>query len=728
MKVNRFDTIRDYAILLGVILLAYWPLSLFICGVKGDAINYFLAMRFNTSEALHHGIFPWWSPYINLGYPLHADMQAGVWNPVALVLGFIRTYDIYMLQIETLLTLFIAGISMHLLCGYFGMNRITRLSIAAAWMLNGYMTDAGQFLNWLYAAAYLPLVFYSALRCFGSFRTKDAFLLGASCSLLLLSAYPADVILTGYLLLAFMLFSFYRYQQKNNLKQGIIVFGKQLLISSVSFILICLPALISYIPFLEAFNRGSGISLELAMTNTLSPANLLSLLYPWTVQRIETGQLTDPLIRNCYMGILPLLFFILFFVRVKNKPPVSRFLTAVFILFLLFSLGEAGVIRTISYYFLPFTDSFRHPANAKLFFLFAAQLLAAFAIDDYIKKPEAYKPSISRISLFACCLTSLLVVIAFWFSRFSKGTGWLTALKDRSSVKSMLSSFTFTDFFVLNGLLVAAVCFIIYRLSRNSRLRLFIPVFIIIEMTIAAQLVLPLTYYRMASPSVTQTIQKAQPPGYPVPSLKLSLAENAADGMKYFDQIGCLNPYNKKPGRVDYIITPSNLKWQEAFWKYTGFRDKMLQNPVAYLADTIWETKDSAAFVQYGNPNKAALADIPQALLLNNPSENQDSIHLEKFSPAGFDITTWTASPRLLVLMQNHYPNWEIFLNDNKVSSIPVNISFMGVQVGAGKSTIRFRYRSGLIKYIAVFSLFFTLSGLLYFSRKSTPPIEPPHY
>lgn len=725
MKANRFNTLSDYAILLAVTLLAYWPLSLFICGVKGDAINYFLAMRFNSSEALHNGFFPSWSPYINLGYPLHADMQAGIWNPVALVLSLIRTYDIYMLQIETLLTIFISGISMHLLCGYFGMNRITRLSIAAAWMLNGYVTDAGQFLNWLYAAAYLPLVFYTALRCFSTFRTKDAFLLGASCSLLLLSAYPADVILTGYLLLAFMLFSFYHYQQQNTLKKGFIVFGKQLLISGGSFLLICLPALISYIPFLETFNRGSGISLELAMTNTLSPANLLSFIYPWTVQRIETGQLTDPLIRNCYMGILPLLFFILFFVRVKSKPPVSRFLVAVFIVFLLFSLGEAGAIRTISYYLLPLMDSFRHPANAKLFFLFAAQLLAAFAIDDYFKNPEKYKLSLSRISLFACSLTSLVVVIAFWFSRFSKSSGWLTSLKDRSSIKSLLSSFTFTDFLALNALLTAAVCFIIYRLSKNNRLRIFMPAVILFDMVIAAQLTLPLTSYRMASPAVTQAIQKAQPAGYPIPSLKMSLAENAADGMNYFDQIGCLNPYNKKPGRVDYIITPSNLKWQEEFWKYTGFRDKILQNPVAYLADSIWETKDSAAFVHYGNPNKAAMADIPQALLLNKPATSMDSIRLEKFSPAEFEITTWTGSPRLLVLLQNHYPNWEIFLNDEKVSPVPVNISFMGVRVGEGKSTVRFRYKSGLIKYMAIFSLLFSLSGLLYFSRKSIPSIEP---
>jgi hypothetical protein len=190
--------------------------------------------------------------------------------------------------------------------------------------------------------------------------------------------------------------------------------------------------------------------------------------------------------------------------------------------------------------------------------------------------------------------------------------------------------------------------------------------------------------------------------------------------MLYFDKIGCLNPYNKKPGRSDYIITPSNLKWQDQFWKNSGFRDKMLQNPVAYLADTIWQIKDSAAFVMTGNPKGAALADLPNTDLLTSPLNKQDSIRLEKFSPEGYELTTWTSSGRLLVLQQNRYPNWEIILNGKKVSPIPVNISFMGVWVDKGETTVRFHYKTGMILYAALFSLLFTLGGLLYFSIKSS--------
>lgn len=720
MKGKRLGTVQDYSLLLAVTLLAYWPLSFFLCGVKGDAINYFLAMRFNSSEAIQHGVFPFWSPYINLGYPLHADMQAGVWNPVAFILSLFRTYDIYLVQLETLLTIFLSGISMHLLCGYWGLSRKTRISIAVAWMLNGYITDAGQFLNWLYAAAYLPLVFYTALRCFGQFRAKDAFLLGAAASLLLLSAYPADVILTGYLLLGFLIFSFYRFQKTTTVKSAAKLYGRQLLISGCSFMIISLPAILSYIPFLQTFNRGSGISLELAMSNTLAPANLISFLYPWSVQRLNWWQTTDPLIRNCYIGLLPLLFFFLYFIRRKNKPAEGHFLTGVFIFFLLFSLGETGFVRTISYYFLPFMDSFRHPANAKLFFLFAALLLAAFTIDDYQKNAPAYNSRLKQLIFFTGILTIAVSGMSIWYSRIFNHKGWLTTLSNRNAIKTILGDFTFADFLSLNTVFAAGLLLLTYWLVRKNRLTAFLPALIVIDLIIAAQLMLPLTFYRVSSPAITHSIQKAQPVGYPVPSLDQSLAENSRDGMLYFDKIGCLNPYNKKPGRSDYIITPSNLKWQDQFWKNSGFRDKMLQNPVAYLADTIWQIKDSAAFVMTGNPKGAALADLPNTDLLTSPLNKQDSIRLEKFSPEGYELTTWTSSGRLLVLQQNRYPNWEIILNGKKVSPIPVNISFMGVWVDKGETTVRFHYKTGMILYAALFSLLFTLGGLLYFSIKSS--------
>ena len=87
---HPYQKAKDLLLLLLVAVVIYWPVSFMVLSLKNDAINYFLAVRDNLSEAIHEGFSPWWSTYINLGYPLHGDMQSGVWNPFVLLLSAIR--------------------------------------------------------------------------------------------------------------------------------------------------------------------------------------------------------------------------------------------------------------------------------------------------------------------------------------------------------------------------------------------------------------------------------------------------------------------------------------------------------------------------------------------------------------------------------------------------------------------------------------------------------------
>ncbi len=332
----------DYLFIVLVALVAYWPVSSMLFSVKNDAINYFMAMRHNTSEAIQHGYFPAWMPYINMGYPAHGDVQAGVWNPVVVILSLFRQYDMYWLQVETILTIIIAGFSMYHLLKYFKLKRSVVLAVTAAYMLNGFITDSGQFLNWLYAAAYLPFVMLCTIRCFDSFKVKDAFLLGLSYSLMLLSAYPSDFIQLSYILAAYLIFVFFRHKKIHGLKKSSQAFARQLLVAALCFLIICLPALLSYIPFIQSIDRGQGVNLETALINSMSPENLISFVTPWPTMKASYNQYTDPLIRNCYIGIILLPFFIYAIAKKGKKPFLHWFLLGVFAFFLLFSLGQLG--------------------------------------------------------------------------------------------------------------------------------------------------------------------------------------------------------------------------------------------------------------------------------------------------------------------------------------------------------------------------------------------------
>jgi hypothetical protein len=724
MKLNR-STIKfqDYLFITGLAILAYWPVSFMIFSVKNDAINYFMAMRYNTSEAIQSGQFPLWSPYINMGYPVHADMQSGTWNPVVLLLSLIRKYDIYWLQVETILTVIIAGFSFHKLLSHFKLNRVVILAGSAAYMLNGYITDSGQFLNWLYAAAYLPLVILYAIRSFEQFRVKDAFLLGFSFSLMLLSAYPADFILLAYVLIAYFIFSVFRYKKESGLWLSLKKCSGQSVIAAVSFVIICLPAILSYIPFLASIRRGDGVELDVALSNSLSPVNFISFLTPWPTLRLNWQQYTDPLIRNCYAGLIPLVFLLVYFRHSGYKTFVQKFFTGVLLFFLIFSLGKAGGLRVLSYYTLPLMDSFRHPANAKLFFLFAAQLLAFLALDKYLKDPGPYKKTALKLVNIILIIAVLLLLTGLVKSRLFTPAVASDFSMNRAGFKSLFDSLGFYDLLFLNALLITVVLLFTRRLLLRNRLQSFLLLLVFGEMFLAAQLMLPLTYFRSSSPKTVQSIINHQPKGYPVPDINTSVREMSVDGMNYFNEIGCLNPYNKKPGRSDYIITPANLSWQLDFWEDTLFRKKILEFPLAYFADTVYSVQDKAKFIAADNNRKAAVADIPVGkLVTENPGA--EPLQITAFRPGNIGLHCNTKKGGLLVLLQNKYPGWEAIVNGRKVPVIKTNHAFIGILVPPGVQEVEFRYKATGILYIAVFSLIFLISGLVYFSRKKNKNLE----
>ena len=66
-----FNTRHPYLLLLLITLIAYWPLSIQLFSLKNDALVYFLPYRYQLSESIQQGCFPWWNPYIYTGLPIH---------------------------------------------------------------------------------------------------------------------------------------------------------------------------------------------------------------------------------------------------------------------------------------------------------------------------------------------------------------------------------------------------------------------------------------------------------------------------------------------------------------------------------------------------------------------------------------------------------------------------------------------------------------------------------
>ena len=684
-------------------VLAYWPISFFIYSLKNDALNYFLPVRFQVSEAISNGHWPFWSPYFNLGYPLHGDMQSGVWNPIVQVISLFGPYTLGTLQFETLLYVFLSGLGMFYLVKHFQIDKKICLLVSVSYMLCGYNSDSAQFLNWISSASFLPFVilfFYRSL-------TENSWKPNIACGLFLyiffVSAYPADFIILFYLL--FIIFVWQTFSAKKFRSfQSFLPLVRKMSIISVVFLLLSAPAIISYFQFLSITERGTGANYEDAMSNPLHPALLFSYLSPLSVWKATFAGITDPLERNSYFG-LTAFTFLLSGLLMRNKSSWLKFCIWAWIISLIFSLGEIGGIRPLTYYFLPLMDTFRHPANAKIFTIFFACIIAGFTIEEIALSSNRKLLRWCCFFIFGCFIVLLAISLMGNMHLFNYPI-LFTGSNFTNDVKKLLDTATFYDLTLANIILQMPFLLLLYFFAQNKINFKTLLVASLANSVLHTMLFMPFTVVKKDSVSEIQNIlDSVKTKSVDMPDLHSSILENSIDGYKFFEEIGALNMYNKKIGRIDYRITPSNLNTQNIFWKKnTNLRNVLIQYPLLYKADTILMISDSSKVPGFRN-KKMMLVNDPKIAGSNSFFASTYSAKFQKFTPNNWDIVISSDQPGVYCLFQNYYPNWKLFIDGKETDIIQCNISFMGFRIGQGTHTVSFRYHSTLLEIAIIINL-----------------------
>ena len=685
-------------------LLAYWPLTFGIFSLKNEALNYFLPVRFQISEAISNGHWPFWSPFLNFGYPLHGDMQSGVWNPFVQLISLFGPYSLRTLQLETLLYVFLSGVGMFYLLKHLFANRTISLFGSVAYMLCGYNSDSGQFLNWISSASFIPFVFLFYYRTLQEASYKAAAYCSFFLYLLFVTAYPADFILMCYVMLGMLIWKLVSKQTKTTSISQYIKIHSLLLIL---FTMLSLPAIISYFEFLKLSERGSGASFHDAMSNPLHPKLLFSYIAPLGVWRAPNVSITDPLERNSYIGIITFAFLLLSLL-IKSQQRIINFSKVSFVIFLIFSFGTFGGLRVIAYYILPLLDTFRHPANAKIFTTFFACIISTSTLQMLVADKVEMK-SIKTLGILFSLLISILIIWSFTFS-FTIDEIQLSLFDFNSveSIKHKLTNLNFSDLVLIN--IIIQVPFIVI-LSLFLIKKIKIPVLVlasIVNSITHTMLFQPFTVVKKDSVSSIQAyLDKVQVNGYPIPDLTSTIKENSKEGNTYFDEIGVLNLYNKKIGRVDYRITPSNLLTQNEFWLNENVKNHFLDYPVFYRADSaIFPGSfqiDSSIHKKY----YTLLQNQSTINLINHSSRSTSpyQAHFEYFSPNIWKLSVQSGAPGYFCLFQNYYPRWQLFVNGERKEIDLCNLSFMGFYLPAGTNKLEFKYQDSDLRFSFIISL-----------------------
>lgn len=680
---------KNYLLLLVICLLAYWPLTFGLFSVKNDAIHYFLPYRFNISEAIRNGEFPFWSPYVYLGNPLYGDMQSGAWNPVVWFFSFIGRYDITLFHYETLLYIFLGGVGMYKLTNRLFAHSHTALLIAVSYMLSGFMLS-GQLINWLAAAAFLPFVIHYYLKTLCSASLSNAAKTGIALFFLLTAGYPSFFIITGYILFAlFLITVINRYRNKESAATSWKRFFIQHIVILIVFAGLALPAIVSFMDLLPYYQRGSGTTYGDTIRNSFEWQQLLSLIFPSSIKADDIVSATDVTCRNVYTGIFSLLVLAAFPPKL-NRRNILLILLALFSL--LFSMGDATPVRKLCYNILPLMDTFRHPSQMRLFFLFAIFLLVAPGVKTLLTTGFSTTGSkkIKIIAWFTAGTLLLITILAFIDSTLLKQLSGFSFSGIRAAVKNFIENNSLADTVFINGLIqiffIAAFLFWAGRYTRHKKI---FSLLWIANLVIMAQLILPITFVSRTSPREINALIHASPKGFPTADLEKSIGENSSDALDHFDKIALSYFYNKKIGISLINNSPAFLDEQNQFLQTGMLYSYVSSKPVAYIADTVVQLKDSNILNLATTCNFAFADGIPG---IKSNCSDDDTAFIKKISANRFEIETQTSSPSLLVLTQSYHHHWKAWIDNKQAMIYKTNISFMGTPLPPGKHTVVFQF------------------------------------
>lgn len=656
---------KFYLLLLVVAFLTYWPLSFHIFSLKNDALSYFLPFRYHISMTIQHGYFPFWSPYLYTGLPLHADIQSGTWNPVVLLISIFTTYDMNVLQAETLFYLVMGGFGFFKLCRAFDFEKTICLALSVSYMCCGFMIDSTSFIPWITSAAWLPLMFLYFIRLLSAPDYQNALKLSLTTSLVFLSGYTSFFIFAGYILLVASCLFFIRCLQKDKLFA--LQFLKMIALTSVAVLIICGPALISYLDFLPYYHRGSGTTLSNAQVNPFQAENLLSYLFPPASYKLNT--FNDISSRNAYIGIAPLLFVIYSF-RFRMTLP-QKFIILITIISFLFSLGSATPVRALFYKVLPFMDTFRHPGTIRIFTTMGLLVLSGFGWKWFLSGTSyLFMKRISYVALF------LFLFISTYFIFFSAAIMEIKEFFEsgftRNDFRTFMEKSSLATWILISG--CVQILFLLLLLVQRNKHRL--PALSVTNMIIITFLCMPFTMVSHYSPKEVNTFLHSFPGGFPSDAL-LHPVTDRVDDPSTLTKFGYIDFYTKKISLQDHLLSPTVNSDYYAMLVDTVLRKKISSHPFIY---------DS----------------------LNN------NILISAFSPNALAFVYEGQQPAQIMITQQYNHNWRAWSGDSLLKIRKSSTAFMTTQVPAGPVTIRLQYKPMGVIIAGVVSLLFIIGCLTY--------------
>jgi hypothetical protein len=708
---NRKQAYIYYFLLLLTAVAALWNVAVFQHPLKYDIIDQAYPWRYFIGECLQEGNLPFWNPYQLLGSPIHADPQSSAWYPFTWFFGYLFGYDIYVLSIDFVLHIFLAGMGMFYLAKQLKFRDETAFLMGLSYMLSGFFIGNAQHYMWIISGTWIPFI----IGAFLSFKQKpsaaEAIKLGLAFFMIMTGGYPAFIILLLYLLFfIFILFLFEFIKKKDYAEMS--RFLKYMGFSAIFTILAGMIILISVYHLQDAMTRGGGVTLKQALFGAFTPRSFISFILPFASIRDMEYYGTDLSMSNSYFGLITLVFF-LAGLMIKRTKLVNIFL-AWGLFCLAASVGSALPVREFLYDYIPFMNLFRFPALFRVFFILSFVIVAGCAFDEWRK---------GEIKMDRKLLASVLGIgsLLLGYVIFSVYRGDLN-LKYFIGNQLFINSdkTTIIQHIFFQGMIqLVFIIFIIFLITKWKTRRYALAALLTIaaiDVALAARLNGAYTvYYQGFKSKDIFEHSKTFPDGFTVPGNNPVYANRDTKGLVYKALWRNMNIFHKQVSWEGY--NPLHLKgFEEMADNHVKLFEAILQNPLVYLADEISPLDSLPVHEVDSNFSQGRVyldgIDYGHWSLVIGPWSFGDSVYITAFSPVEVKIKSKTKVKALVNLLQNNYYGWEASIDGQPAKVYTGNMSFLSAPVPAGEHEVVFSYDPKAVKVGLWISLATLLLGI----------------
>jgi hypothetical protein len=681
---------HHYFWLLLILLVAYWPITFQQIVVPHDMINVWVPWRHFISDTIQNGDFPWWNPYQQMGYPIHADLQGPSWHLESLLASLIGRQGPVYIQFIMLFYIWLGGVGIYKLSSIFTDKDWIKLIAAVSYICSGFFTNHSMHLFSVISGAMVPHIIFHFIQLYKTKENRHAIIAAIFTFFNLTGGNQTFTILTFYLLAVLFIYFLLKIDWKNKAERKRFILNSSIFGAGVlSMGAVIFTIFLQMKPYLS---RLSNMTFEAASIYPFTFKSIFSYLNPMVPINESEWIGTDGTMSNAYFGLVIFGAFLLSFFIKKTK------LLRIFLVFGLFcfvlSFGANTFFYQIVFEYFPLLNKFRFPAYYNYFFMISAIALGVATLDHLVKTELKNR----KLVIVLTSLGLLLTITVIYGLTQMEGPTFLSA--DDIFYNMFLYTDRYQNFFFYGIIQLLVLGGLLYAILTNKR-KIFVAI-TIIELMISVQ---PNLIHLGVGGTTPQMVQA-------------SLDQYDQPYQVSYDPI-VNNTVAKRP--VPY--TWMNVNHLHKTVSYEGFNsnyfsvlgsmvthhkeyaDRVWSNPVVYMSDNIIPESDYLRdTLNRIDSNTVIVKDADYDDFIRVEQYLEDKCEILTFEPNYFKFSSYSYGQMALHVLQSHYPGWNVYIDGEPSNIYKTNAMFMSVIVPPGEHVVEFRYENTTVKIAGVFS------------------------